>query len=183
GPLQTAAPAATFVVFYAVGGALVVMALLVTGRRVWASLALTVGAALVGPIIAQFVDGPSHGIVVQGRYLLPLVVGVPLTAALVVPERVGLEPGYRRVVLAVATLLAISQVWTFYGTLRRYAVGTFVPYNPFRRVSGSWYPPIGPPYLDLLFATAAAIFVVSVVMESARWRLPSPAPISGGQPS
>lgn len=173
GALVLRAPAATYLVTYAA-----VMALLAAGawraqRRALLSLALTVGAALTAPIALQMADIRQIGLGAQGRYFLPLAVGVPLVAAAIVPSRpvaaaaIGPARSDRLTVGVAASLVvlvAAAQVVAFYATLRRYTVGVDGPLLLSARRAGSWHPPLAPQYLVVAFALAAACMGAAVIL-------------------
>jgi hypothetical protein len=105
-----------------------------TGRQRLA-LAGTAVAVLVLPILAEVVSGPTVGLAWQGRYGLPLAVGLPITAAWILvgrPQPVvapDLDVPPTRSVLAlgggvaIAAVVAGGQLVALIRLLDRYAAG------------------------------------------------------------
>ncbi|HEY5877201.1 MAG TPA: DUF2142 domain-containing protein, partial [Ilumatobacteraceae bacterium] len=143
GWLDTRVPAAVVVAWLVVLGIVVALAL-VTGRRRHLIVLAGLGVAAVAVPVALEVQGVSAvGFIWQGRYSLPLAIGVPLLAARAIDIGHGVTitaPAQRRLALAVTATTAVGAGIAFYQALRRYTVG----------VSGSvllwddirWQPPV-----------------------------------------
>jgi hypothetical protein len=154
GWLDAPSPALTVVLWTLVLGGLVILAVAL-GQRRWAMAAVAVMLATVAlPVILEFIQsqglGAGHW---QGRYALPLAVGVPLLAAVAL-ERDGIaqRAGAGAMPLLVAIALFVAQFGAIYQNVRRYAVG----YNGHLWfVSGTkWSPPVGSAATLLAFAAA-----------------------------
>jgi hypothetical protein len=91
----------------------------------------------------------------QGRYTLPLAVGIPIVAT----SGLGIgrlrADGLRRLLRAVVAALVVAQVLAFAQTLRRYAVGSDGTLLFFK--DPKWNPPV-PGGLVLLAFTALTAF-------------------------
>lgn len=141
GWLDTSPSFFTLAVWSMLVGFLVLLALaLGSARHRLVLLALTT-AVIVLPLLLQIPTAAKVGLAWQGRYTLPLAVGVVLLAALVVGaaiERHAIDlPGFGGAVLGA---VLVASVVAFYWGLRRYTVGTD---GPFFTVGGSWAPPFG----------------------------------------
>ena len=163
GWLDTPAPPLTWLLWTVATGAVVLLGLAVArGRRRPAALVLVVAATAAAPVVLQFPWAVDAGIVWQGRYALPLAMGIPLVAALVA----GIDDSpvgevVRRVARATVPLLAVAHVAAFATAARRYAVGVggeFVTREP------AWSSPVG--YLTALVAFA----LVATVLAAVAWR-------------
>ena len=101
-------------------------------RRGLAVIVGTVLAWLLVPTVIVLSVAREEGIVGQGHDYLGLAVGIPIVAAFVAGEKFVDRRASLRLTTAVIALLAGCQVLDFYGTLRRYTVGTeaAVPRSP-----------------------------------------------------
>lgn len=126
GWLDSPSPPVTFIAWFAMVGALLLLGLAAhrAGRRRIALLLLVIGTA-AAPIILQVPTAADTGLIWQGRYALPVAIGVPLLAALVVG--LGQHPGddqlVRRLARGTLPVILIAQVAAFYWAARRYAEG------------------------------------------------------------
>lgn len=157
GWLDTPLPTGVSMMWLALVGT-VLMAALVSARARDAVALIGMIVALVAvPTVLQAAVLGTEGLVWQGRYSLPLAVGIPVVAAWVARQRDGwLGPGVARRWLGwVLVLVCLGQIVAFAGTLRRYVSGIDGPYPG---LSGPWQPPLGAWALTVLFAAAAAAF-------------------------
>lgn len=121
------------------GGLLVLAA--VGSRRRWLGLGLCAGSVLALQLAVQVPNYGSFGLGWQGRYDLPLAVGVPLLAGVALTQEDGGTrlPG-QRLGRLVAGVTGAAQIVAFVHCWRRYAVGVLGPLDPRR---GAWQPPLG----------------------------------------
>lgn len=152
---------------------LVAWALASAPRRVRVVLAGVV-AAVAGAVLVFGAVRPDY---VQGRYLLPLAVGVPLVAGL------GLGEARRRMPPALLAgalgALALAQVVAFWACLRRYAIGVDGPW---------WFPPDAgwdPPYGSAVVLGAVNVVAVALLVGLAlrRTRGSTRSPASTARPA
>ncbi len=145
-------------IWLAVIGLVVGVALLVgRGWRAGVLLATFVGVA-IAPVVLQYPSARNGVIIWQGRYLLPLAVGVPVLAIAVLNESdlfAGLFARVsRRLCVSVVSLLAVAHIAAHMAAMRRYVVGIKARLNYF--ALPRWSPPIAP--WILLFLTVGAWF-------------------------
>ena len=161
GWLDTTPSLWTQVVWVGVPAALVLLCLSTRGPRIWVTLVLVAVLSTLLPSIIEASQEKNVGFVWQGRYSMPLAVGVPLVAARFVQLGVGQVAWQtvRRLVAMMVGLLMSGQVVAFVWNERRYTVGST------RRLglSGdlSWSPPLLSVQLFALLALASAVVLGS----------------------
>jgi hypothetical protein len=172
GWLDTGLPPSLYGVWLGVAALLLLGAVLT--RRWWpvTVLACLAWAVVVVPAVLGALRYNELGVIWQGRYTLPLAVGVPILAGLLLGEA---GPGVRRVApwltAGSALALAAGQVVAFAVTLRRYVVGVDGPLD-FLGAPG-WSPPLAPAVLLLAFALSQALLLTWLAQ---RTDLPSALP-------
>ncbi|HUY86122.1 MAG TPA: DUF2142 domain-containing protein, partial [Acidimicrobiales bacterium] len=100
------------------------------------ALGILVLAVIVMPVILEVSQSRNIGFIWQGRYILPIAVGIPILASGM------LRPGHMMVqfVRFCGLILLIGQVIAFYGILHRYSVGANGSWWIFGHVA--WSPPL-----------------------------------------
>jgi hypothetical protein len=160
GWLDSPSPPVTFIAWYAMVGAVLLIALSArrAGRRRIA-VALTFLGTAASPLILQVPTAADTGLIWQGRYALPVAIGVPLLAALVVGlgDRRPEDDLVRRIARGTLPVILVAQVAAFYWASRRYAeglTGELVTFHPL------WQSPIG--YLPgvALYAVVAGLLAL-----------------------
>lgn len=166
GWLDTAAPQSTYVTWLALVGFLVVVGLAASDRRTAVGILLVTGGTVLIPSLFEAVQAPNSGFIWQGRYTLPLAVGVPLLSAMGAGERPvsWLESG--RLQLVAGALLIVGHVGAYYVHLRRYVAGTDSPFWFF--ASDGWTPPL-PAWLLVAAFCLAVPATLWVLMGPRRW--------------
>jgi hypothetical protein len=157
GWLDTPAPAATMLLWLVLVGALVALGLALGGRAGALAAALVVAAAVI-PVLLEFLGARSIGLTYQGRYTLPLAVGIPVLAAIGIArsESRGALRFSRESVIACGAGVVLAQSLAFAQTLRRYSVGYDGPLLFWQHAR--WSPPIWP-----LLALAGFIVVTTAL--------------------
>lgn len=160
-------PMPVWTYFVAVGLLLVVIVLGFALAR-WREQLAMLGVAVVVlglPIYAEYQESRFIGHFWQGRYVLPLAVGVPLLAGFAMHNAERTVPYWigRRLLLTLGVGVALLQAHAVGVNLRRYVNGTaelagWVRINP-----GSWRPPLLHPYA-LVGASLALWLVLAVVL-------------------
>lgn len=158
GWLDAPSPEAVIVAWLFVLGFLVLVGAALGRLRGVAAMCGTLAAWVVLPVAVAVVQARTEGILGQGRDYLGLAVGIPILAAAIAGERFANRDGSLRLVSIVVAVLAVAQLADFYGTLRRYMVGTKGPLNAFVHVAGGWGPPVPGILLLVLFALFMAAF-------------------------
>ncbi|MDQ2729387.1 MAG: DUF2142 domain-containing protein, partial [Actinomycetota bacterium] len=121
GSPDTAAPPVVVIVWFFAAALLVGAVVVAARRREVVLLGLIVVATLViVPSAADLYSARSIGLDWQGRYGLPLAVGIPILAAAVLGERRVRLGGVPAVLFS---SLAVGQLVSWYWVLRRYTVG------------------------------------------------------------
>jgi len=164
GWLDTSAPVWVTLGWLAGTGVLVVLALVVGTWRRRLVLLVTVVATIVAPLAAEAAGAPRIGYVWQGRYSLPLAMGVPILAAWIAADRYEppdwLRPTRGAALVAAAVGTAVAQFVAQSFALTRYIVGLPAPYLAYVRGDG-WAPPLA---RWGLFALAAAACLASACL-------------------
>lgn len=173
GWLDTPAPFVTYLIWFGVAGALLLLAVLIGRARHLASLAV----AIVASVLVTFVVLEStirQENLAQGRYFLPLAVSIPIVAG-----ALGVQAGLPRRASArwsssALVLLCAGQVAAGWWALRRYLVGDRGPLLPTATVPGVWHPPLPGWTLDLAFLLAWTAFAFVGLAEIRRSTLGRP---------
>jgi Predicted membrane protein (DUF2142) len=159
GWLDTTLPGLTYLLLTAALGALVLLAVAVGTRPYVIAMFAAMAITVVTPILLEAWQYRTYGLYWQGRYTLPIAVGVPLLAVFALQSETG-----RRVFLrgwfvpALGGMLVVAHVLAFYQALRRWSVGANGPV--FYWLHPDWTS-IVPQFL--LIVAYSAVFVVFVV--------------------
>jgi hypothetical protein len=113
---------------------------------------------IVPIVIESAAYGDAGGLSWQGRYTLPIAVGVPILAAfaLATTER-GRQLVSRRFLLVTGVVLAVAQAFAFAQNLRRYTVGYDGAVQFWKHPD--WTPPVSPLLLTILYLVVIGAFV------------------------
>lgn len=179
GWLDAPSPPVTVMAWYAMAGALLLLAFSARRRnRARIALLLLVLGTAAAPLALQVPTAVDTGIIWQGRYALPVAVGIPLLAALVVGlgERSAEDDLVRRVARGTLPVVLVGHVAAFYWASRRYAEGLdgdLLTFHP------DWSSPIS--YLPgtVLYAALAG----SLALCAWWWFRPQPAGPGAGVPT
>jgi hypothetical protein len=173
GWLDAPAPGLTYALWAIALGVLAALALVAWRQRFLLVAGATAVVAVGAPLLFETLQAHEVGYFWQGRYSMPLALGVPVLLALSVAlprtahdtERAGedtlTEPGIDHVVGAVAVAVVVAQVAAFGQALRRNTVG----YNGALDflLHPEWKPPVPAWLLAVLYAVTIAIFTSWVV--------------------
>jgi hypothetical protein len=138
---------APFIVVFAVGvaiGGMAWLAFATAKRRHWLILLGLLLASIVVPIAIDVTNALQiHNDVWASRYAMPLYMGIPLLSAAIAGRTRAIRPvPAQSMVHIVAVIVGAGQFLSFYGALRRYAVGVGGPTNLSLHGPGSWSPPL-----------------------------------------
>lgn len=167
GSLDTDPPALTWILWLLCLGVLTVLGLAVARLRFAAAiLVAAVGSALL-PVGIELLHYRQTGFSWQGRYTLPLAVGLPLLAAYAVGRAGVLLPWLEnRLVVMVAILTGIAHVVAFLGVFHRYLYGVAVA--PWKLAASGWHPPLPAWLLAGAFVVVAVAYVWALAALPAR---------------
>jgi hypothetical protein len=146
--LDTVMPASVYLTWEFIAGTLMVLAVLVgTWTDRWRLLVLLTGAVAI-PTVLEIRNVNTTGMILQGRYMLPIMAGVALFAGRVVADRPGLIPArHGSLTRLFALVLLPIHLFCLAFTMARYQHGLpefgrrgVTSLNPF---GGEWQPPLG----------------------------------------
>jgi hypothetical protein len=159
-PRGTLVPAAIEPFFWTALGALVIWALVRSGWRArLAMLLVIVATVLAGPVLTA-ASIHTDGIIWNGRYALPVLVGLPVLAGVAVDRTA--EAKWKAPAAVLVAVALGCQVVGIYWLMRRFAVGTQGAINIlFTRVE--WEPPLGVPLIAIA-ALALAVLIGAWVL-------------------
>lgn len=159
GWLDTQSPALTYVLWTAGLGFLVLVALAFARRRQVAALFIVIAATVVVPVtLESAVFGKAGGAAWQGRYGLPLAVGVPIVAAMAIASGGrGRQLAEPRLFIGAGVMLVVAHFLAFAQNLRRYTVGYDGEIQYWRHPA--WSPPLSPLILTIVYALVVTAFV------------------------
>lgn len=159
GWLDTPAPFVTVTAWTAALGALLLLALALPGTsRQRIALGILIAGVIVGPMVLEFPSAPDAGLVWQGRYTLPIAIGVPLVAAVLLARQRPVPLVHRRAAAATVLALGLANALAFYWASRRYSVGTD---GEILTLAPAWSSPVG--YLPGVAAYTALVMTICVV--------------------
>lgn len=145
-------------------GVLVIPALVGAQPRMRLALLATVAAAVAVPILAQTALFPQAGLLWQGRYGMPLTVGVVIVAGIALDETAVFESAFaRRLMTTCLAGWAVIGVTMGFYNLQRYATGSAdnAEYGLLWRQT-AWQPPGGNAFAVGL--TAAGYVAVALAL-------------------
>jgi hypothetical protein len=162
GSLDVRLPGFVLLVWAIVGVLVLLVALLTAARRNAGVLASLIVLAVIVPVTSSGLGLPRVGFAWQGRFGLPLLVGVALLAfSIARPERLEILVRW-----PVLTLLGFAQVVGFITTGHRYGVGDGNHRPLFSYLAHPlWRPPILPLGLLIAFVVANA----GLILMTTRW--------------
>jgi hypothetical protein len=149
-------PSPFYWAYIAFAGSLVVFALAVGGWAVrWRFFVIFFGAVVV-PGVMQVAEANTVGFIIGGRYMLPLLVSMPLLGAFVLErEMFTARQAHSMTKLLCVALLPMHLVLLVFGMVRWQSGTQFTHLNPF---GGSWHPPTGS-VAPLVLMTAGLLLV------------------------
>lgn len=167
GWLDAPSPGITYMLWVIALGALLALALFAWHRRLLLVAATTAIAAIAAPVGFETLQAHKIGFFWQGRYSMPLALGVPVLLALSaglgarrteseVDDSILSARGIDRVVGAVAIAVVVAQVAAFWQALRRNSVGYNGAFDFL--IHPDWSPPAPVWFLVGAYAIAASAF-------------------------
>jgi hypothetical protein len=152
---NVAAPLFTFVVFWTLAGLLVMLAVVVARRRQLLVLIALVGATVLLPVAIDVLEAGKYGYLWQGRYSLPLAIGIPLLAAFTVGrESAHVERRYPVVTVSAVTAIVVAHIGAFTWFLRHFMWSR----GQWSFLHSQWEPPIPGLILVICFGAVAVAY-------------------------
>lgn len=150
---------------FAAAGALAILLAVAAGRRRERLLLAGLAVAVVGlPVLIHASQARYLGIIWQGRYILPIAVGLPILAGYVLVARLAPRLD-RRFAVSLATVVAATaaavQLAAFAQNLHRYVNG--VDGGWFAQEPDAWLPPLPIAVVVVLALVATAAYGVLLV--------------------
>jgi hypothetical protein len=170
GWLDTVSPTLTYILWLVLVGAVVATGLLFASHRGALALTVLVILILVLPIVFEYRLARVQGWTWQGRYTLPLAVGLPIVALAAVRRRTSLAEGLGQYRLFVGVVASLANFMAFYWALRRYTVGNTETVWPWNKPK--WTPPGGVIPLLVAYALGIASFYFVLCADHALAALP-----------
>jgi hypothetical protein len=140
GSHEVLAPLVTYVIWWVAAGGVALLAVVRGARRDAITLVGLGAVCVLAPIALQFAHARNLGIVWQGRYMLPVAMGIPLLGAVVLGSRSPGRGAPSWLAPTVFVVLPIAAFLAFAEALRRYAVGVD---GPIVYLHPAWQPPGG----------------------------------------
>jgi hypothetical protein len=127
GWLDTKLPGISYLLLTVALGALVLLAVAIGTRRYVVAMLVAMAITVVTPILLEAWQYHDYGLYWQGRYTLPIAVGVPLLAVFALQSDAARPLNCGWFVPTVGGMLVAAQVPAFYQALRRWSVGADGP--------------------------------------------------------
>ena len=172
--LEVPAPRSLLVLWTILIAGLVIGALVLGTWRQRGVLVALAAFAVAFNVVPEALSASRHGFIGQGRYALPVAVGVPILAAWIVTARA--HPGqlwWRRASIVLVSGWALGQSLGQAALLRRHVVGNANDLFAFIGGTG-WEPPL-PPVLLWVFGIVTALAFATWVVVGARTADPTTA--------
>jgi hypothetical protein len=143
GWLDTVLPGLVYVAWEAGVAALVIGGCVLGERSGRLRMLGLLVAGFVVPLVISVVTYNQLGGQIQGRYLLPVLVGLPILGAFLV-DRFGLDAARSRFLVRLYTVVLLPlQFVALAFTMVRWQSGIQGAYGPVDPLSGPWHPPLG----------------------------------------
>jgi hypothetical protein len=167
--LDALMPGVIYVAWTVVAGALVVWAFLFADRAGRLRLVAIAGAAFLVPTALSVAYANTFGFITQGRYILPLLVGLPLLGAMIISQA-DLPTGVgQQLVRFCAVVLLPTHIVALMFTMLRWqqGIGEDTSLNP---LVGVWHPVLGSatPLIACLAAVAILTWLYWTTVGAAR---------------
>jgi hypothetical protein len=127
-------------------------------RPAWTAVGVLC-AAVVAAWVLEMARGNTTGTYWQGRYSLPLLMGVPMLFGLPLVERLGSATG-QRLARVIASVGALVSIVVFVVAVRRWGVGTNGSWNP--RAWHTYGAPVSTTFLIVVHTAGAAALAWAV---------------------
>ncbi len=161
GWLDTELPMQVYIAWWMSIGALLILACTFGGAADRWRIGAIGTLGLVVPMALEALQFNTYNFVLQGRYLLPMLVGVPILAGYVLAERIPFDLTPRLTGVFAAVLLT-AQVASLCWVMTRYQHGFPTDGSPpsFNPFTGDWLPAVGPALPIAMAVLSAVVFVL-----------------------
>ncbi len=162
---DTELPTLVFLAFAAAAGLVLVLAVALGTWRDRLAIAAVAALSVIIPVLVHSSQAKYLGIIWQGRYILPVAIGIPLVAGYVVARRIeslpsSVQAAVERPGAAITTVVAVAlsavQLVAFTLNLHRYVNG--IDGGWFSLAPDAWLPPVPLVVVVLLGVGGAAAF-------------------------
>lgn len=178
GWLDTPLPMLAYIVYIALIGLPVLLALSVGRTRDRLAMLGVIAVAVLVPTVLHAWQARSVGYIWTARYSMPLYVGVPIVAGYLLRDALRSVRWLEvRLLRTLVPLLAAGQAIAFVYNLRRYAVGENGSWR--HLLSGGWTPPV--PTVLLLGLQVAVLVASAVLLLRLPDDEPEPDPVAGAE--
>jgi hypothetical protein len=158
GWVDTPAPALTVMLWTALLGTLVALGIGLGRRRQAVAITALLGLIIAVPAVLEFIEARRFGFGWQGRYTLPLAVGLPILSGFTLAEGPARILQRRRLAFVLGIAFVVAHFLAFWQNLRRYTVGYDGALAFWR--AADWSPPL--PSLFLLVAYALVLIALAL---------------------
>jgi Predicted membrane protein (DUF2142) len=167
-------PLTTYLIWESLVAALILGAVVWGTRRDRWRMAVLAAGGVVLPSLIQVAAINKTGWVTQGRYMLPVLVGLPLFAGWVI-ERNGLSAEKARFITRGMVLvlfpLQLAALWYTMLRWQQGVYGVFPGGHGLNPLAGDWHPVVGSA-TPLLVEVAGLLVIGTLVWKAAGWRAP-----------
>ncbi|HUQ63946.1 MAG TPA: DUF2142 domain-containing protein [Acidimicrobiales bacterium] len=154
--LDTSVPSLTYAAWFVGVGMVTLLAFIVGRGRVRVAILACAVLTLLTPLL-QIPSVRTTGLLWQGRYSLPLAIGIPVLAVYALADtNAEIYALVRRIAAALGVALGVGLVAAFFWAGRRNAVGTDGPFWFLGKET--WSPPL--PFVLLLVGNAVGVSVL-----------------------
>ena len=165
GFLDTPAPFGTFLIWYTAIGFIVLLALTSSAPRGAIALLGLVAIVMFVPVVIAYHEVHQFGLVWQGRYILPMAVGIPILSAALIDAAGAIARFRARISVILCICVGIGDFAAFVTLQRRYASGLPGPLDP---AHGTWAPPLGNNLMTIWSLVTTAVLVSAVAFAVTR---------------
>jgi hypothetical protein len=145
---------------------------IVAVSAVSALVVAVIAATIAFPVLSEMQTAERLGFIWQGRYTLPIGVGIPILAAWVVGTRMRPSGVLRAGAAVLAVGVAVGNLAGWATMMTRYHTGSSAPITSYFRWSNTWHAPLGNVVTTALLV--AALGALAVLLAAGAWWRPDP---------
>jgi hypothetical protein len=163
GAFETSASLPVYIVWLLAGICLIATALVLGSRRERLAIVLVMAGSIIIPTFAEVATREQTGFAWQGRYIMPMAIGIVLIAGMIATRRfrsVADGRAWDRVAqIMIVPLVGAAHFIAWSSALKRYAIGDSSGF-PFGDYVVDWVPPGGAWTWILLMGFSSALFTL-----------------------